>query len=249
MIGQGPGRGGAAHARRELDVVPEFDLRVDGRSVPLHPRAQRLIALLAVVPQRTIGRAQAAGLLWPEATAERARSSLRAAVLEVRRADPHLIRAEPHTLMLDALVQVDWHRITALAQSVIASAGASTGTPPGDWECLRHPLLRGWSETWLDLDQSLHDELRVGALEVVSARCRMVGAWCEAVTAATCAVNADPLRESAHRALIEAHLAAGNVAAAARQLEVLSRRLDDELGLRASREVRALVLDAMALSR
>ena len=55
------------------------------------------------------------------------------------------------------------------------------------------------------------------------------------------AISGEPLRESAHRVLIEAHLAEGNASEALRQYETYRRLLDEELGLAPSPRMRALV--------
>jgi len=63
----------------------------------------------------------------------------------------------------------------------------------------------------------------------------------EAITAAFAAVSAEPLRESAQRALISAYLGEGNVSEAVRQLIIYDRLLGAELGIAASPDLRALV--------
>ena len=54
-------------------------------------------------------------------------------------------------------------------------------------------------------------------------------------------MSADPLRESANAALIEAHLAEGNRSEAARQLAAYRTVLGDELALAPSSRIEALV--------
>jgi DNA-binding SARP family transcriptional activator len=61
------------------------------------------------------------------------------------------------------------------------------------------------------------------------------------VQAGLAGVSGEPLRESARRALIEAHLAEHNVAAALREYEVFTQLLRTELGLEPSDEIRALI--------
>ena len=63
----------------------------------------------------------------------------------------------------------------------------------------------------------------------------------EAVAAGLSAVRAEPLRESAHRVLIDAHVAAGNRAAAQHQYEQCRRTLLEELGLQPSDALRDLL--------
>jgi DNA-binding SARP family transcriptional activator len=54
-------------------------------------------------------------------------------------------------------------------------------------------------------------------------------------------VAAEPLRESAHRALIGAHLAEGNPGEALRQYQLFRGLLGRELGIEPSPRIRALL--------
>ncbi len=51
---------------------------------------------------------------------------------------------------------------------------------------------------------------------------------------------ADPLRESAHRALMAAYLAEGNPGPALRQFQAFARLLHDELGMEPSASMQTL---------
>jgi DNA-binding SARP family transcriptional activator len=61
------------------------------------------------------------------------------------------------------------------------------------------------------------------------------------VEAGLAAVRAEPLRESAHRTLVRAHLAEGNRFEANRQYHNCRRLLQAELGLEPSRGLRELI--------
>jgi DNA-binding SARP family transcriptional activator len=75
-------------------------------------------------------------------------------------------------------------------------------------------------------------ELRLHALEALTARLIDAARYAEAVDAALIAVASDPLRESAHRAVVRSYLAEGNYGAALRQYQryraVLRAELDVE---------------------
>ena len=62
-----------------------------------------------------------------------------------------------------------------------------------------------------------------------------------AVQAGLAAVAGEPLRESAHRILIEAYLAEGNVAEAIRQYASYRHTLYDELGVEPSPAMSSLM--------
>jgi DNA-binding SARP family transcriptional activator len=63
----------------------------------------------------------------------------------------------------------------------------------------------------------------------------------EAAEAALAAVAQEPLRESAHRLVMEAHLADGNPGEAVRHYRLFARLLGRQLGLQPSPRMRALL--------
>ncbi|MFE3229782.1 BTAD domain-containing putative transcriptional regulator [Nocardia sp. NPDC059228] len=102
-------------------------------------------------------------------------------------------------------------------------------------------LLPGWDEAWLVLAREQLRQLRLHAMEVAARRLSEQGHHPEAIDLMLSAVAAEPLRESAQRALIQAHLREGNTAEACRQFEQFANQLRDELGLRPSPQLCALV--------
>ncbi|MFD7654171.1 BTAD domain-containing putative transcriptional regulator, partial [Actinosynnema sp. NPDC059797] len=106
---------------------------------------------------------------------------------------------------------------------------------------LKAELLPGWDHVWLQAEQDWWREARLRALEALSGRFRSAGDRNRAHQAALAAVQSDPLRESAHRTLVELHLAEGNPAQALRQYTAYRLRLRSELGLEPSPEIHRLV--------
>jgi SARP family transcriptional regulator, regulator of embCAB operon len=110
---------------------------------------------------------------------------------------------------------------------------------------LRRPLLPGEDGDWLRGARADLCDAHLRALLVVAA------AWCAkghgelAVAAAREAVTLAPFRESAHRALMRAHLVAGDRAEAVRAYEHLRGVLRDELGIDPSRETEAVYLEVL----
>ena len=84
-------------------------------------------------------------------------------------------------------------------------------------------------------------QIRVHALEELSRRLAVGHRYGHAIDAALAAIAADPLRESAHRRLIEAHLAEGNASEAIRQYETYAELLASQLGIEPSPALRRLV--------
>ena len=67
------------------------------------------------------------------------------------------------------------------------------------------------------------------------------GRWAEAVEAALAAMTAEPLRESAQRTLIDAHLAEGNWIEGRRAFDAYHELLRRELGTEPSADLAALI--------
>lgn len=228
-----------AAPRPVLNVLGVFELRLDDRPVPLVANARRLLACLAVVGT-TQRRETLAGQLWGESSQERAQACLRTALWRVRRADPRIVRVGRDEIGLDPRVEVDLWASAERARGLLAGDGLIAA--PVDWtRLLEADILPDWDEDWVVLERERHRQLRIHALEALSAGLVAIGRFGAAIDAAYGAVAAEPLRESAHAALIHAHLAEGNRAEAARQLGVYRRLLHDELGLTPSDHLEALV--------
>jgi DNA-binding SARP family transcriptional activator len=104
-------------------------------------------------------------------------------------------------------------------------------------------LLPGWYDDWLIIEQERFHQLRLRALERVCERLTACGHYARALEAGLAAVAAEPLRESAHRALIKVHLAEGNRAEGVRQFHFYEKLLHDEIGLAPSQ----LILDLLQI--
>lgn len=102
-------------------------------------------------------------------------------------------------------------------------------------------LLCDCYEDWVLLERARYHELRLRALEALCDRELRAGRLPQAVAAGLAAVQADPLRDSARRALIRAHLAEGNSADAFGQYRDFEEQLRDQLGLQPSSEMIELV--------
>ncbi|GAA3624434.1 hypothetical protein GCM10022267_08190 [Lentzea roselyniae] len=208
--------------------------RLDCGPGPVHvvPGARRLLALLALrdspVPRRV-----AAALLWPDTTERRAGACLRSSLWRLVKPETPLIVVTEDALVLGAEVDVDFRRACAFA--------AAPGASPEAVTMLKADLLPGWWQPWVEAERDWWHQARLRALEVLSDRFRVSGDRHHAYQAALAAVQTDPLRESAHRTLVELHLADGNPAQAVRQYQSYRTRLRAELGLEPSSHIHELV--------
>lgn len=224
-----------------LALLGRFHMEVRSRRVVLSPSVQRLLALLALHPEG-VTRPFTASTLWPDLPVRRAGASLRSTLWRLSRSSgpSRLIDAGDSCLALAPTVGVDLHR----AERHAVSLGASQDSGPVPLSVLAElseDLLPDWTEDWLLVAREHFRQTRLHALEAVSRRLRDGGRLAAAMETAMMAVEAEPLRESAHRHVVGVHLAEGNVAEALRHYEFFRRMIRDELGLGPSSGFRRIV--------
>ncbi|MCW3058978.1 MAG: hypothetical protein JWQ02_799, partial [Capsulimonas sp.] len=182
-----------------------------------------LFALLALRPNKPVARDWAAAMLWPDS--ETARETLRRTLTDLRAAlTPHsdLLEATHSSLRLCLPeLSVDIHRFdAALKRGAQADLEQAIALYQG-------PLLEECPEAWIISDRNRYADAYRGALERLAAIYGKQGRYGEAVSLLRLALAADPLRESACRALMEALAAGGEPAEAIfvyRNFRVLLRR-------------------------
>jgi DNA-binding SARP family transcriptional activator len=120
-----------------------------------------------------------------------------------------------------------------------------SGSPcdPGDAETLRHSgdLLPDWYDDWVVIERERFRQDRLHALEALCGQLTEAHRFGEAIAAGAAAVAAEPLRESAHRALVAAHLAEGNRGEALRQYQVFRRLIRSNLHIEPTERMRSLI--------
>jgi DNA-binding SARP family transcriptional activator len=144
-------------------------------------------------------------------------------------------------IALDQAVVVDLHEGEALAHRVLDPSQDLDDVEEVNEDVLSVDLLPDWTEDWVLMERESYHQLRLRALEALCRRLTAKERFGQAVQAGLAAVSGEPLRESARLALIEAHLAERNVAAALREYESFRQLLQDELGLEPSEDMRVLV--------
>jgi len=224
-----------------VGLLGRFALTWDVAPVGLAPGAQRLLAYLAL-SGRAVKRDLAAGVLWPAVSEERAHMSLRSALTRLRARMPGVVRGEGPDVSLAVGVRVDLHQAQVVARGLLGPADVRRRY--GDARAiaaLSAELLPGWYEEWVLLEAETWRQLRLHALEALAGLLADTGRFGNAVAAAQAAVAADPLRESPHAALIEAHMSEGNQSEALRAFERYRQRLGDTLGLEPTDRLRALL--------
>jgi len=187
-----------------------------------------------------IHRSVVAGTLWPEVRDERAAASLRTAIWSLPKDLPSPVVAEGTHLRLSPTLEVDYYTAWDQVNELI-DPDATTDVGRIDLGLLSSDLLSEWSEDWILIEQEGFRQMRLHALEALSERLSERGFGARAVQAGMAAVAAEPLRETAHRALIRAYVAEGNRGDALRQFHSYERLVRLELGLEPSGEMRDLL--------
>jgi DNA-binding SARP family transcriptional activator len=225
----------ASRTSPSLSLLGGFSLVVDGRQVNLPIHAQRVLAYLSLMqPGKPAQlRSGLAERLWSEVTTERSHASLRTALWRIRQADKRLVQASRETVRLAESVEVDVRRTVAQATRLLAD-DPDIQPLDADVSTLRGDLLPGWDEDWLLLERERIRQVQIHALEALSYRLCRLGRHSEAIEAAYTAIAGEPLRESAHAALIDVFLAEENVAQARHHLGQYAALLWTEMGIRPS---------------
>jgi DNA-binding SARP family transcriptional activator len=220
-----------------LSLLHGFRLRAAGGVLKLPLGEQRVLAFVALRGQ-WLQRLFVAGSLWTDSSEERANASLRTALWRLRRPECQLIEVSPTQLALAANVVVDVREVSASAERVIHHASNED-----DLLELREAgdLLPDWYDDWVIIERERFRQRRLHALETLCETLTADARFAEAADAALAAIAVEPLRESAHRALIRTHLAEGNVGEAIHHYRLFSGLLQRQVGLEPSPQLQGLV--------
>ena len=227
-----------------VSVLGSFGFWMDGKPRRGLPHGtQRLLAFLAL-RERALERAAIAGTLWPEASEEHAHASLRSALSRLSSATRTVIRVTTHELELADGVFVDIRDARSIAHRLV-NAGLTQDSDLSDKaiSMLSVDLLPDWYDDWAVAEAEEWRQLRLHALDALAERLTGLGRFADATSAALAAVKAEPLRETAHAALIRVYLAEGNRSEALDAYRHYRVLLHDELGLEPTSLIHALIED------
>ena len=222
---------------------------------PCGRSAQALLAYLVLHRNRMHRREALAGLLWGEASEERARGALRTALWRLRRVvEPpgvptgrRLVTTRQGEVGFEVGGDV-W--VDAMVfENVVAAALASRPEELGDDHAAQleaalrlyeGELLEGFYDDWV-----LRERERLRALYLQALTCLMHGAAARgdldvAIGRGRQLLLQDPLRESLHREVMRLYLRNGQRAQALRQFVECRRVLDEELQVEPMPETLAL---------
>jgi DNA-binding SARP family transcriptional activator len=222
-----------------LSLLGSFQLSCDDGPVPVPLPVQRLLAFLAF-RDHPAQRQYVACMLWLDTSDARAMGSLRSALWSLRRCASGSVESTSRGLRLAADVAVDVSEASALANRLLDPTTELDLVATG-WSSLLEDVLPDWYDDWVIMERERFRQLRVYALEALCESLLAARDFAGAAKAALEAVRAEPLRESAHRALIRVYLAEGNQAQAMLHHYSFRQLLHDRLGLEPSAEMTALL--------
>jgi len=247
---RGRNRAGVGQTQGEhfsLGLLGGFELERTGHAIPqMTAGSQRLLAFLAL-RDRPITRMAAASSLWPEVPEERALSSLRSAISRLPDPVQASVLVTPQALRLAPIVDVDLMEARELAHRLLDASGTLDASDLDSTAiaALSVDLLPDWYDDWAIAESESWHQLRLHALEAVAGQLLATGRFGAAARAAILAIQAEPLRESAHAVLMRVHLAEGNQSEALATFAQYRGLLRTELGL----EPTKLLSDLLSNSR
>lgn len=226
--------------------------RLDGSAVAVEEwrtgKTMDLLRILALVVGRPVRPATIIERLWPDASPEHGRGSLRTASSRIR----HAIRTNCVVRRPDGLVLQDaWvdtvyflqaaHRASAAARTghdtrVLAIAHAAEELYTDDFHAADD------DSAWAVAEREHLSRARHEMLCDASAAALNLHQHRDALTLATTAAQVDRSSETAHRLLMRSHAALGDVGSALRTFETFREHLARELGADPSPQTRDLHL-------
>jgi predicted ATPase/DNA-binding SARP family transcriptional activator len=233
-----------------IALFGSFEVRLPGCPLPRlrSQKSQWLLALLALQHGRAVERAWLSGVLWPDSTGRQAAYNLSRNLTDLR----HLLGPEARRLEAPTTQTLRLDLVGVEADVLLFDEAIARGDPPSLEQAIalhRGPLLQGCGEEWVLQEREAREEAYLGALETLAAHAMTQGEHTTAVRTLRRLVVADPLRDSAQRALMQALAAAGDAAAVTQVYRDFRLRLHRELNAAPDPETTALYQQLRAGSR
>jgi DNA-binding SARP family transcriptional activator len=225
----------------ELRFFGRFELRLDGALLLLPSRpAQSLLAYLALSAGTAHRREKLAGLLWPDADEDNARSNLRHALWRIRKAiEPDQVRT-PHVLSDELAVSFNAGSNYWLDVAQLAAGGDTIQALLESLGVYRGELLPGFYDDWVTLERERLEALFQHKMQRLLERLVEDRQWPEVVEWAERWVALGHAPEPGYRALMLAHAELGDRSRVASVYERCRAALFNDLGVEPSVATRRL---------
>lgn len=214
-----------------------------GRTLTVPEGSKRMLVYIALREGR-LERRHVAGTLWPHGDDDRAAGNLRSALWRLKKAGIDTVEADKFAVWLRPGTLTDIAALNQWAARLIGGVATPADLRQRRWDAFALDLLPGWYDDWVIVERERLRQRLLHALEELSRQLVRQGRCAEAVDVATEAAGVEPLRESAQRVLVEAHIAEGNVVEARRVYAGFRQLLRRELGIEPGAYLTHLVVAA-----
>ncbi|WP_434620587.1 AfsR/SARP family transcriptional regulator [Arthrobacter sp. A5] len=211
-----------------------------GKRIAVPEGSKKLLVFVALHDGR-VDRRHAAGTLWPYVSDDRASGNLRSALWRLKGAGIVVLEADKVFIELRGETSIDIYALRDWAGRVIGGTAQITDLALPAWNLEALDLLPGWYDDWVIFERERLRQRLLHGLEALCCQLIHLERYAEAVEVAMDAVDIDPLRESAQRALVEAHLAEGNIVEARRIYKAYVSMVAQELGVLPGARIRSLI--------
>jgi WD40 repeat protein/DNA-binding SARP family transcriptional activator/ABC-type branched-subunit amino acid transport system substrate-binding protein len=219
----------------EIRLLGGFELRRDGSPLLLPSRpAQSLLAYLALSAGTAHRREKLAGLLWPEADDDNARSNLRHALWRIRKTIEPDQSAPPYLLTDDLAVSFNAGANYQLDAAILARACGSVKDEIEVLATYRGELLPGFYDDWVTLERERLEALFQHKMQRLIERLVEERKWADVLEWGERWIALGHTPEPGYRALMIAHAELGNRSGAAAVFRRCREALFNELGVEPS---------------
>jgi DNA-binding SARP family transcriptional activator len=238
-----------------ITLLGRFSVRDSRRSEPVRvpTRVQQLLAYLLLHPRREFRRAHLAEVLWGTRRQAESRKRLRQALWGLRAGIQEILpgrellrcQGEWVRVIIEGPIRIDAHLFedgtsfasprlaVPLAEDQARSLCETVDLYQGD-------LLEGWDQEWCVAPREHLRRRFLGAVELLMNHFEAMGDDARAMSCAARALELDPARESAHRAVIRMLARTGDRSGAIRQYRACEAAVQEELGAPPDEATKAL---------
>lgn len=223
----------------EVHLLGQFDLRKGKEIIEIPSRpAQSLLAYLILSAGTAHRREKLAGLLWPDASEENARSNLRHALWRLRKAiGGEFLEADKISI---SFVKESEYWLDAALLEKSDEQGSSSEELLSTVSNYGGELLPGFYDDWVVLERERYRSLFEGKVQALLDRLVEGGNWTQVLEWGERWIALGQVPEPAYRALMIAYSGRGDIAGMAAVYKRCSKALEDELGVEPSEETKAL---------
>lgn len=250
-----PRRPGVGVRELQVSMMGTFAIRDATRGPPsaMLGKAQDLLALILLAPQRSVRREHAAESLWPDAGANASKKAMRQALWRIHHATDtavpesgRLIVTEGEALRVNPERRL-WVDVSVLTAAVRVAQTAGPDLADGELAHLgraadlyRGPLLAGCYGEWCLAPRARIEDGCITLLDTLTRAYERRGSLDASIGWAQRLLDIEPAHELSHRRLMRLHYRNGDRTRALRQFDQCRTVLRQELGVPPSAHTMAL---------